>query len=174
MVKSCYSEVVHNHYTYMDVIDNHNSQCMHSISMEETWMTAHWPNHVFCFLLAVTMVNVQNAGVYFYHLRKVDSLFAHKLIAQQLIKNRYLIVEQLARKRTQHGETIHPLVALPTFKKFENGRLVKCKSKYQTWYCSCKQVRVRTYCACSPGILQCQECYSEHKVEATMNDLNHT
>ena len=24
------------------------------------------------------------------------------------------------------------------------------------------------------GILQCQECYSEHKVEATMNDLNHT
>ena len=166
------SEVVHNHYTYRDVIDNHNSQRMHPISMEETWMTAHWPNHVFCFLLVVTMVNVQNAGVYFYHLPKVDSLFARKLIAQQLIENRYLIVEQSARKQTWHGEMIHHLVALPTFKKFENGQLVKCKSKYQTWYCSCKQLHVRTYCTCSPGILWCQECYSEHKVEATMNSLN--
>ena len=137
-------------------------------------MTACWPNHVFSFLLAVTMINVQNSAVYFYHFPKVDSLFAHKLIAQQLIENRYLIVEQLARKRTRRGETIHHLMALPTFKKFENGQLVKCKSKYQTWYCSCKQVCVRTYCACSPGILQCQECYSEHKVEATMNDINHT
>ena len=26
----------------------------------------------------------------------------------------------------------------------------------------------------TPGILQSQECYSEHKVEATMDDLNHT
>ena len=63
-----YPEVVHNHYQYRDVIDNHNSQCMHPISMEETWMTTRWPNRVFCFLLAVTMVNVQNAGVYFCNL----------------------------------------------------------------------------------------------------------
>ena len=84
-------------------------------------MTACWPNHVFCFLLAVTMVNVQNAGVYFYHLPKVNSLFAYKLIAQQLIDNRYIIIKQSARKQTQHGETIHHLVALPTFKKFKNG-----------------------------------------------------
>ena len=121
VVKFCYPEVVHNHHAYRDVIDNHNSQRMHPISMEEMWMTARWPNHVFCFLLAVTMVNVQNAGVYFYHLPKVDSLFARKLIAQQLIENRYLIVEQSARKRTWRGEMIHHLVALPTFKKFKNG-----------------------------------------------------
>ena len=174
VVKFCYPKVVHNHYAYRDVIDNHNLQHMHPISMEETWMTVRWPNCVFCFLLAVTMVNVQNAGVYCYHLPKVDSLFACKLIAQQLIENRYLIVKQSARKWTWHGEMIHHLVALPTFKKFENGRLVKCKSKYQTWYCSCKQVRVRTYCAYFPGILRCQECYSEHNVESTMNDINHT
>ena len=42
-----YPEVVHNHYHYWDVIDNHNSVRMHPISMEETWMTTHWPNHVF-------------------------------------------------------------------------------------------------------------------------------
>ena len=71
-----YPEVVHNHYQYRDVIDNHNSQHMHPISMEETWMTTHWPNRMFCFLLAITMVNVQNAGVYFCNLPKVDSLTA--------------------------------------------------------------------------------------------------
>ena len=51
-----YLAVVHNHYWYRGVIDNHNSQQMHPISMEETWMTTRWPNHIFCFLLVVTMV----------------------------------------------------------------------------------------------------------------------
>ena len=44
-----YPEVVHNHYKYCDVIDNHNSFRMHPISMEETWMTMWWPNRVFLF-----------------------------------------------------------------------------------------------------------------------------
>ena len=44
-----YPEVVHNHYWYRDVIDNHNLQQMHPVSMEETWMTTRWSNRVFCF-----------------------------------------------------------------------------------------------------------------------------
>ena len=60
-----YPEVVYNHYRYQDVIDNHNSYRMHPLSMEETRMTMHWPNRVFRFLLAITMVNVQNAATYF-------------------------------------------------------------------------------------------------------------
>ena len=55
-------------------------------------MTTCWPNHVSCFLLAVTVVNVQNAGVYFCGLPKVDALTAQKLIAQQLIENKYLCI----------------------------------------------------------------------------------
>ena len=42
-------------------------------------MTTHWPSRVFCFLLAVTVVNVQNAGVYFCGLPKVDALTGQKL-----------------------------------------------------------------------------------------------
>ena len=38
---------------------------MHPLSMEEMWMTACWPHHVFCFLLAMTVVNIQNGGAYF-------------------------------------------------------------------------------------------------------------
>ena len=36
VVKCCYPKVVHNHYAYRDVIDNHNLQHMHPTSMEET------------------------------------------------------------------------------------------------------------------------------------------
>ena len=71
------------------MIDGHNSQQMHPISMEETWMITCWQNHVFCFLLAVTVMNVQNAGVYFCGLPNVDVLKACKLIAQQLTENKY-------------------------------------------------------------------------------------
>ena len=169
-----YPEVVHNHYQYRDVIDNHNSQRMHPISMEETWMTTRWPNRVFCFLLAVTMVNVQNAGVYYCNLPKVDSLTARKLIAQQLIENKYLIADRLQRKRPRRGETSHCLISLPTSRKFDNGRMVRCRSKYQTWFCECKAARVRTYCTCSPGILYCPECYAKHQVEASMEEFVHT
>ena len=64
-------------------------------------MTTHWPNHVFCFLFAVTVVKVQNAGVYFCGLPKVDALTAQKLIAQKLIENTYLhiIAEQQVSKQ---------------------------------------------------------------------------
>ena len=53
-------------------------------------MTTRWPNHVFCFLLSISVVNVQNAGEYFCGLQKVDALSARKLIAQQLIENKYM------------------------------------------------------------------------------------
>ena len=71
-----YPEVVHNHYCYQDVIDNLNSYRMHLLSMEETWMTMHWPNRVFCFLLAITMVNVQNVATYFLNKPKMESLLS--------------------------------------------------------------------------------------------------
>ena len=61
---------------------------MHPISMEEIWMTTRWPNRDFCFLLAVTIVNIQNAGCYFAKLPKIDTLQARKFIAQQLIHNK--------------------------------------------------------------------------------------
>ena len=53
-------------------------------------MTSRWPNRVFCFLVALTTVNVQNAGGYFAKLPKIDAIRARKLIAQQLILNKYI------------------------------------------------------------------------------------
>ena len=67
-----YPEIVHNHYKFYDMIDN--SFQMHPISMEETWMTMRWANCVFCFLLAITIVNIQNATVYFLNKPKLDDM----------------------------------------------------------------------------------------------------
>ena len=53
-------------------------------------MTMHWPNHVFCFLLAMIMVNVQNTATYFRKKPKLDSLQAWHLIAKALINNVHL------------------------------------------------------------------------------------
>ena len=80
-----YPEVVYNHYRYCDVIDNRNSFRMHLLSMEETWMTMLWPNRVFCFLLTITMVNVQNAATYFLNKPKMESLQSRRLIAKSTI-----------------------------------------------------------------------------------------
>ena len=44
----------------------------------------------FCFLLAVTIVNIHNAGCYFAKLPKIDALQAQKFTAQQLIHNKYM------------------------------------------------------------------------------------
>ena len=69
----------------VDGSDQHSFWAAHNIDIyygvpfqltKETWMTTHWPNHVFCFLLALTIVNVQNAGCYFAKLPKIDALQA--------------------------------------------------------------------------------------------------
>ena len=61
-------------------------------------MTMRWPNRVFCFLLAMTMVNVQNAATYFLKTPKLDSLQARQLIAKALINNVHLRSGMTPRK----------------------------------------------------------------------------
>ena len=116
-----YPEVVHNHYKYRDVIDNHNSCRMHPISMEETWMTMWWPNRVFCFLLAVTMVNVQNAVTYFLNKPKIDSLQSRRLIAEALINNEYIQSGISPRSGHKCCSADHVLLTVPHLKKLLEG-----------------------------------------------------
>ena len=85
-------------------------------------MTSRWPNRVFCFLVALTTVNVQNAGGYFAKLPKIDAIRARKLIAQQLTLNKY--IQNTAQSHRKRRSTDHKLVALPTFRKFKNSTMV--------------------------------------------------
>ena len=84
-------------------------------------MTMRWPNHVFCFLLAVTMVNVQNAATYFLQKPKLDSLQAKCLIAKALINKVHLHTGMTPRKCPKHHSVEHVLTMVPPYKKFVQG-----------------------------------------------------
>ena len=112
-----YPEIVHNHYKFRDMTDNQNSFRMHPISMEETWMTMRWANRMFCFLLAVTTVNIQNAAVYFLNKPKMDAMQSRRSIAKQLIFNNYLVEEKLSKKRQRWASMEQSLIMVPKHKQ---------------------------------------------------------
>ena len=174
VTKFQYPEVVHSHYSLRDMIDNHISYWTHSISMEETWMMMRWANRVFCFLVAVTMVNVQNAAAYFFNKSKLDALTSRQLIAKELIFNCHLVQEEQQKKRPRHGSLEHSLTMVPMNKQFVQGRLVPCKTKYGKWKCTdCKKF-VRSYCTCMPGLMFCVHCFGNHRAECTMAGTTNT
>ena len=132
-----YPEVVSNHYRYHDMIDNHNGMCMHPIALEETWLTSHWPNRVFSFLLAVTVVNVQNAATYFFNKEKINALTAKHLIARDLIFNKHMknVEEPMFSKRRRRGPIDLFLIMLPpkNYQKWTIGGLQRPISEADMW-----------------------------------------
>jgi hypothetical protein len=169
-----YPEVVHNHYAFRDMIDSHNSQRMHPISMEETWMITRWPNRVFCFLLAITVVNVQNAATHFLGKEKIDALTARRHLAKVLIYNPYLAESDNSprdSKRPRRGVVGHELLTLPNHQIFKNGILSPCKMPYQKQKCTQCPRKVRTYCSCTQGMIICMFCFPEHCVAVATANL---
>ena len=161
-------------YRYCDVIDNHNSYRMHPLSMEETWMTMHWPNRVSCFLLAITMVDVQNAVTYFLNKPKMESLQSRRLIAKALINNKHLRTGTTLRKHQKRRSVEHTLTMVPPYRKFVHGRLTNCNSQYGKWKCrDCTKI-IRTYCSCTPGLMYCMDCYGNHHADVAADDKDET
>ena len=117
------------------MIDNHNGMRMHPIALEETWLTSHWPNRVFSFLLAVTVVNVQNAATYFFNKEKIDALTAKHLIARDLIFNKHMknVEEPRFSKQRRRRPIDHFLITLPK----------KKLSKMDDWWTAKTHIRGR-------------------------------
>ena len=169
-----YPEVVYNHYSYRDVIDNHNSFRMHLLSMEETWMTMRWPNRVFCFLSAITMVNEQKAATNFLNKPKMESLQSRQLLAKALINNKHLRTGTTPRKRRKQQAAELTLTMVPPYKKIVHGRLTNCKTQYGKWKCTdCTKI-IRTYCSCTPGLMYCMDWYGNHRADVAGDDKNET
>ena len=80
-------------------------------------MTMRWPIHVFCFLLAMTMVNVQNAATYFLKKPKLESLQAQHLIAKALINNVHLHTGMTPQKHPKRCSIEHVFTMVPPSKK---------------------------------------------------------
>ena len=137
-------------------------------------MTMRWPNRVFCFLLAVTMVNVQNAATYFLKKPKLDSLQARRLIAKALINNVHFRTGTTPRKHPKRRSVEHVLTMVPPYKKFIQGRLTNCKTKYGKWKCTdCARI-VRLYCSCTPGLMYCTDCYGNHRADVAGDEKGST
>ena len=168
-----YPEIIHNHYSYRDMIDNHNLSRMHPISMEESWMMMHWANHIFCFLLAVTVKNIKNMACYFLNKSKMDALQSCHLIAKQFIFYCHLEQEQASRKCPRRCTTAHTLIMVLTHKKFIRGRMVTCKTKYGKWKCTDCSKFVHSYCSCT--VCMCAisiHCYNKMHKAMRQHHLN--
>ena len=61
-----YTEVIHNHYKYQHLVDDHNGKRHSLIRVEVVWGTKWWPNRVFAFILVITEVNCQLAMKHIY------------------------------------------------------------------------------------------------------------
>ena len=168
-----YPEIMSNHFKFRHAVDDHNAKRHAPICLEHAWATKYWPHRPFSFLLAITEVNVNLAEAYFINkTNAMPQLQFRKLLAQDLINNHYLMREkspQEVRKRKRKAAlAVHCLVSLKPYRKFQGTRAVKSNSKYPQATCTMGHRKVRTYCACSPGILRCDQCFAMHCVEIEM------
>ena len=60
-----YPEVLHNHFRYQHLVNDHDSRRHQPISLEVLWATQEWSRRPFVFLLAMMEVNVKLASEYF-------------------------------------------------------------------------------------------------------------
>ena len=61
-----YTDVFSNHFKYRHAVDDNNNLRHKLPSIEETWVTCHWENRVFAFILALSEVNAFLAFRYFF------------------------------------------------------------------------------------------------------------
>lgn len=160
-----YPEVFANHFRYRHVVDDHNNRRHSPISLETTWATKRWENRVFAFLLAVTEVNCLLCHKYFDKNDELSTLSYRKLLAKELIDNKYYVndaVDSVRRSKRKSVNLDHEHLTLPPFKKFSGMNLIKHSMAYPQFKCISCQKKVRRYCRCTPGVFRCVECYASH------------
>ena len=167
-VKFQYPEIVHNHYSYRDAVDNHNGRRMFPVAIEEQLKTHRWPNWVFQFLIAVTEVNVNYGMHYFFGSNLEEQIDFRFALAQEMKFNPYITEE--AGSRTSLGRmcTIvdtHDHLSIPPYKTFSGIEMVSCRTKYIQRNCICGKPNMRHYCSCSPGTIRCKDCFKKHILE---------
>ena len=149
---------------------DHNTKKHALICLEHDWTTKHWPRRPFAFLFDITEVNVNLAETYFVRNEAPrPQVEFRKLIAKDLINNEYLIQEiseqELWRSKRKLALTAHCLQSLPPFTKLIGTKIRKVGSKYPQDTCTSGHQKVCTYCVCSSGILQSNQCFAIHCVE---------
>ena len=122
------------------------------------------------YLLATSEVNANLAHASFGTVQELlPQLKFRRMLVRDLINNPYRAEELNSMKKRRSKRVVEArgckLVRIPTGMKFSGTRLVKSKSKYPFNRCVCREMRVRTYCQCSPGTLRCNSCFATHMLE---------
>ena len=167
-----YPELVYRHYKNRHHVDDHNNRRHQPISLEETWATKFWPHRVFAFLLAVAEGNAYLLNKHYRDDAEDSVLAFRRALATELINNTYGMEEKsstASKSRKRRSRTTHELCSLPRGKIFSGERMVASHSYYPQKKCiSCKR-KVRTYCYCSPGVMRCNTCFTEHVLAVEMD-----
>ena len=172
MVNFKYRELFYNHFKYRNLVDLHN-QCRHQpLSLESIWATRRWPNRVFCFLIAITEVNVKLAAEYFGTTPKMSMLQSRRLIAEAFITNDKIQEERLGRTvmRLRPAVVCHGLMTVPSFQRYNGVKFVKAGTRFPQRKCTTCGRKVRTYCQCNPNNAMCQTCHTKHCVDLATAD----
>ena len=157
------------HFKYCHAVEDHNNLCHALPSIEDGWRTVRWENCVFSFVLAVSEINAYLFLWYFvctnWARDDVPTLlmFCCKL-AWELINNQW--IRRQERNVNIPIDKKHSLmmIAPKHAQKYKNCRWIcDAKCAYQQYRCSmhCGK-RIRTFCACSPGVWICTACHMIH------------
>ena len=156
------------HFKYRHAVDDHNNLRHALPSIEDGWRTIRWENRVFSFVLAVSEINAYLFLRYFvcanWERDNVPTLlmFRRKL-AWKLINNQWIGRQE--RHVNIPIDEVHSLLMAPKHARNYKNRRWICDAKcaYQQYRCSmhCGK-RIRTFCACSPGVWICTACHVNH------------
>ena len=114
-----YPEVLHSHFRYQHLVDDHNSKRHQPISLEVLWATQELSCRPFAYLLAMMEVNVKLESEHFGECEDKGMIAFRKQFAQELINNDYLQREaaEPCSSACQHKEMDHVLISLLDGKK---------------------------------------------------------
>ena len=160
------------HFKYRHAVDDHNNLRHALPSIEDGWRTIRWENRVFSFVLAVCEINAYLFLRYFVcsNWAKDDVptlLMFRRKLAWELINNQWIGRQE--RAVNVQIDEVHSLLMAPKHaRKYRNRRWIcDAKSAYQQYMCSthCGK-KIRTFCACSPGVWICTACHVNHVIDA--------
>jgi hypothetical protein len=120
-----------------------------------------------CIFLAITEVNVKLAYEYFLGETQLPMLTFRKLLAQALIYNNRLeqATDPSPRRNIRRRSVEHRLETQDQYKRWKGDRWVKAQTQFGQRKCVGCIRKIRTYCACNPGMALCNECYVNHVIE---------
>jgi hypothetical protein len=157
------------HFRYRHAVDDHNN-LRHSLpSWEDTWVTQRWELRVLAFVIAVCEVNAYLAIRFTEGKTSMPTLLNfRRKYGWQLIMNDDL-VEDTVEHYQLTLEGAHTLCRAPPHARVFRNRHWICDAmqRYQQYACGgCRcSNRIRTYCACRPGVWLCGTCHVRHVLD---------